>query len=124
MIALLSTGANITSAIFVATIGNWLGSVVTFYMGYFGKWKWIEKYFKVKHETLIKHKKKIDKYGAWLALLSWLPVVGEIFALGLGFYRVNARLTIFFMLIGKALRFILWAIIFYYSKDFIADYLS
>ena len=50
LIALLSAGANITSAIFVATIGNWLGSVVTFYMGYFGKWKWIEKYFKVKHE--------------------------------------------------------------------------
>ena len=121
LVALLSTGANLTSAIIVATMGNWLGSVVTFYMGYFGKWEWIEKYFKVKHETLLKHKKRIDKYGAWLALFSWLPIIGEVISLGLGFYRVSPRLTIILTLVGKGIRFIIWAIIYTYARDYIIN---
>ena len=38
----------------VGTLGNWLGSVVTYWMGWIGKWEFIEKLFKVKLETLEK----------------------------------------------------------------------
>lgn len=112
LIGILATGANIPIAVLVATLGNWLGGMVSYYMGYLGKWEWIEKYLKVKHETLLKHKAKIDKYGSSLALFSWLPIVGDVFAIALGFYRLNPVLCAIYMFIGKMARFIIWAILF------------
>jgi Predicted membrane protein len=88
-----------------ATLGNWLGSVSTYYLGYIGKWKWIEKWFKITPEKLEKQQKRIAKFGSWISLVVWLPVVGDVLALALGFYRISPYKCIPFMLIGKALRF-------------------
>ena len=55
-------------------------------------------------------KTRIERWGAWLAFLSWLPLVGDLFALGLGFYKVNAWQVALFMLIGKTARFVGWAV--------------
>ncbi len=109
LVGVLMTGADTVTAVVVASLGNWLGGMFSYYMGYLGRWEWIEKYFKVKHETLVKHKGKVDKIGAPLALLSWLPFIGDIFAIGLGFYRVKAVPTAIYMLIGKSGRFAVWA---------------
>ena len=92
----------------VGTAGNWLGSVITYYVGRLGKWEWIEKWFKVKPETLGKQKAKIDKYGVWLALIAWVPVIGDVFVIALGFYRTKPLPTILLLLIGKASRFLVW----------------
>lgn len=119
LIGILATGVNISIAVIVATLGNWLGGMVSYYMGYLGKWEWIEKYLKVKHETLIKHKAKVDKYGPALAFLSWLPVVGDVFAIALGFYKLNPKLTALYMLIGKFARFVIWGVLFYYAKEWV-----
>lgn len=119
LVGILATGVNIPTAVAVATLGNWLGGMISYYMGYIGKWEWIEKYLKVKHETLLKQKAKVDKYGPSLALLSWLPLVGDVFAIALGFYRLNPKLCALYMFIGKGVRFIIWAVIFYYAKDWV-----
>lgn len=92
----------------VGTLGNWLGGVTSYYLGYLAKWKWLEKYFHIKHATLEKQKRLVDKYGVWLALLTWIPVVGDVFAIALGFYRTPAFWTLLLMLVGKAGRFLLW----------------
>lgn len=91
-----------------ATIGSWVGSLFTYWVGTKGKWEWIEKWFKVKPETLEKQQKYVARYGVWLGLLSWVPVAGDIFVLALGFYRTSAFWTSVTLLIGKALRFLLW----------------
>ena len=96
----------------MGTLGNWIGSVITYFMGRIGKWEWLEKWFKVKPETLEKQKVKVDKYGMWLALIAWVPVIGDIFVLALGFYRTPAGWTLLLLLAGKALRFIAWTLIF------------
>ena len=101
--------------------GNWLGGLVTYWMGYIGKWEWIEKWLRVKPETLEKQKKKVDKYGSWLALLTWVPLIGDVFALALGFYRTNLYTSAIFMLIGKFVRFILIIIVFVYFKSLLTD---
>ena len=95
----------------VATIGNWLGSVITYYMGRLGRWEWIEKWFKVKPETLQKQKEKVDKWGVWLALIAWVPFIGDVFAIALGFYRTKPLPTIILLLVGKALRFLAWTLL-------------
>lgn len=95
----------------VATLGNWLGGITTYYVGRLGRWKWIEKWFKVKKETLEKQKASIDRYGVWLALLSWVPFIGDVLVVALGFYKASPGWTILFLLIGKAARFLVWSMI-------------
>ena len=100
-----------------ATLGNFLGGMSCYWLGMLGKVEWIEKYLRVKHETLERHKSKVDRFGAWLALLTWLPFVGDVFAVALGFYRVNFRKSAVLMLVGKGARFVCWALLFIWGKD-------
>lgn len=113
LIALLMTGADPIVAVISATMGNWLGGLSSYGLGRLGKWEWIER-LGVTEEKLEKQRSKIERYGAGLAFLSWLPIIGDIFAIALGFYRVDFKKTAIFMLIGKSARFIMWAVIYYY----------
>ena len=97
-------------AIAVATTGNWLGGITSYGVGRAGKWEWIEK-LRVSRESLERQQSKIEKYGAPIALLSWVPFVGDVFAVALGFYRVKFAPSAIYMLIGKAARFICWYLI-------------
>ena len=108
----LYAGGDYFLSFLVATIGNWLGGLTSYWIGYSGKWEWIEKWFNVKEETLIKQKGRIDRFGALLAFLSWLPFIGDVFAIGLGFYKVSPAKSALYMLIGKAVRFAFWILIF------------
>ena len=111
-IAILAATGNPVGCLIVGTLGNWLGSVVTYWIGLLGKWEWIEKWFKVKPETLQKQKKHIDKYGVWLALICWVPIVGDVVAIALGFYRTRPLWTMVLLLVGKFARFLVWNLIY------------
>ncbi len=94
-------------AVFIATIGNTLGGMLTYYLGWLAKWNWIEKYFRVKHEKVENLKESIQKHGSWMGALCWLPLIGDVIAVGLGVFRVNPKLVIPSMTIGKSLRYII-----------------
>lgn len=111
---------NVWLCVGVATLGNWLGGLTSYWLGWLGKWEWIERFLHIKHETLVKHKSKIDRFGAWLALLTWLPFVGDVFALALGFYRVNFRSSALLMLVGKGARFVMWALLYLWSQPMLS----
>lgn len=117
LLGMLGLGGDVVTTVVVASLGNWSGGMISFAMGWLGKWEWIEKYLKVKQSTLIKQKSKIDKYGALLAFLSWLPMVGDLFAIGLGFYKLNPWKVAIYMLIGKSFRFVMWALLMVYFQD-------
>jgi len=110
-IAALAVSGKPVACFVVATLGNWLGSMITFGMGWIGKWEWIEKWFKVNPETLQKQKAKIDKFGVWLALIAWVPIIGDVIALALGFYKTKPLWTSVLLLAGKALRFLVWTLL-------------
>jgi membrane protein YqaA with SNARE-associated domain len=105
---LIINGTNPMTAVFVATAGNWLGGMSSFAIGYLGKWTWIEKYLRIKRETLEKWHHRLYKRGALFAFLSWVPGVGDIFAVGLGLLRANILITAIAMLAGKFLRYVVW----------------
>ena len=111
-IAVLAATKDPVGCLAVGTVGNWLGSVVTYWMGWIGRWEWIEKWFKVKRETLEKQKVKIDRYGVWLALLAWVPFIGDVIAIALGFYRTRPWATMVLLLVGKIARFLLWNLLY------------
>lgn len=113
---MLIAGGDMIWVIAIASLGNWIGGMISYWMGHTGRWEWIEKWFKVKPETLERQKERIDRYGSLLAFLSWLPLVGDLFALGLGFYKVNVWQVAIFMLIGKTARFVGSALLVEYIK--------
>jgi membrane protein YqaA with SNARE-associated domain len=105
---LIINGTDPYTAVLVATAGNWLGGMSSFFIGYLGKWEWIEKYLRIKRETIEKWHNRLYKRGAIFAFLSWLPAVGDIFAVGLGILRSNIFITASAMLAGKFLRYVIW----------------
>ena len=108
---LLIAGANSPAAlIIVATLGNWLGGLTSYAIGRAGKWEWIER-LRVSRESLEKQQARIKRYGAPIALLTWVPFIGDVFAVALGFYRIKFTPSAIYMLIGKAARFVGWYLI-------------
>lgn len=105
---LIAGGTDPYAAVLVATAGNWLGGMSSYGLGYLGKWEWIEKYLRVKPESIEKWHSRLYKKGAILAFLSWLPAVGDIFAVGLGLLRANVFITAAAMLAGKFARYVFW----------------
>lgn len=92
----------------VGTLGNWLGGVTTYFLGRLASWDWICRIFRVKRETLELQKVRIDRYGIWMALLSWVPIIGDVINIALGIYKTPAVPTLILLLIGKFVRFAVW----------------
>ena len=111
LIGMLVAGGSPWIVIAVATIGNFLGGLTSYGIGRIGKWEWIER-LGANPESIAKHKTKIDKYGAWVALLSWVPFIGDVLSVALGFFRVKFVPSAIFMFIGKLGRFIVWYLIY------------
>ena len=89
-----------------AIIGNWAGGMVSYYMGRLGKWEWIEKYMGLKKAKVDRFHKRVKKYGPYVALVTWLPIIGDPMAIALGFARTPLAPTALFMFIGKGLRYV------------------
>ena len=110
--ALLLAGANPVYVLLWATLGNWLGSLSSYGLGWLGKWEWIEKWLKISHEKIEKQQTRISKYGSLLAFFVSLPLIGDIFALALGFYKVNFFKSSIYILVGKFLRYFLYLMLY------------
>lgn len=107
----LLAGLPPVAVLLTGTLGNWLGGVTTYFLGRLAKWEWVERVFKVKPETLEKQHRIIKKYGVWTALIVWVPFVGDVVALALGFYKCPAIWSLLLMLIGKMGRFAIWTLL-------------
>ena len=108
MSALLALGLSPWKLIIFATIGNLLGGVSCYYMGYLGKMKWVYKYMKVKPEKVEKVHHFLEGKGAWLAFFVFLPFVGDIMIVVFGLMRSNIVIVTIAMAIGKLLKYIVW----------------
>lgn len=97
---------NKLACVIVATLGNTCGGMISYLLGYWFKWQWLEKYFHVKKEKIEYIHEKIAPYGIYAGFFTWLPFIGDIIAIAMGFIRVNPYLSCLFMLIGKLLRYI------------------
>lgn len=107
--ALVLKNNNISTALFVATAGNTLGGIVSYWIGWLAKWMWIETYFKVKKEKIMQFKALIKKTGGWLGFFCWMPIFGDGIAISLGIFRVQPVLTFSTMLLGKFCRYLIIA---------------
>jgi membrane protein YqaA with SNARE-associated domain len=92
--------------VLVATLGNTLGGLVTWGMGY-----WVAIRFPARALT-DKHRRAQDwlqRFGPLGLLLSWLPIVGDPLCFVGGWLRLAFPLCLIFILLGKAARYALLA---------------
>ena len=111
-VLLLSKGFNPWTCLTIASIAGWLGGLVIYEIGHAGNTNRIKKFFHIKEEQLVKQKKWIVKYGSFLALFVWVPVLGDISNVALGFYHTNRTRTFIYMFIGRMFRFLFWTILY------------
>ena len=111
-------GGNPVALVLIATLGNWLGGLTTYWLGFLGRWKTLTKYFRVDEAKAEKWRRIISNKGPWFAILCWVPIVGDLIALALGLVRANTFQVAMFMLVGKFLRYLFLALIIVYYGSY------
>ncbi len=91
----------------IATLGNTLGALTTWYLGYWAAKKWpVEK-------VLAKDRQRgvniVKKWGNWALLFSWLPVIGDGLCFAGGWLKLSFLPALVAIAIGKALRYLVIA---------------
>lgn len=103
-VAYLALGDIHQTWLFVAALtGNILGGIVNYYCGLF-----VDSYAKGKY--IEKAKELFTRFGGWTLIFSWVYLIGFSLTVVAGMTRYSLWKFIFFISIGKALRFLfLWA---------------
>lgn len=84
-------------ALGLATLGNTLGGGVSYLCGrILPRSEKLAKYRSVEH---------LERYGAPLLLLSWVPLIGDLFCVAAGWLRMNTVACVAFMAVGKFARY-------------------
>ena len=113
MAGLQLAGADPWGLVVWGTLGNTLGGLLNYGIGRLGREEWITRYAKVSPERLERGRRWVHRYGAWAGLLSWLPVVGELITVAMGYLRVNWATSLLAILVGKGLRY--YVVVFLFS---------
>lgn len=104
-----STGLSPVLVILAASVGNLLGSLTCYWLGHLGKMEWLVKYFHMKEEKIVKMQAYLNGRSAFMAFFAFLPIIGTLIAVALGFLRSNIYVVSVSMFIGKVLRYIVVA---------------
>lgn len=86
----------------IATMGNSLGGLTNVILG---------RFFPLRKTSRWQEKAAgwLKRYGAATLLLSWMPVIGDLLCLLAGWMRISWGPVLFFLCLGKALRYVLVA---------------
>ncbi|MCH5323278.1 MAG: DedA family protein [Helicobacter sp.] len=91
----------------VATCGNTLGSLSTYYLGYLGE-NYGKKYGSKKMLLKIQYyQDKMNRWGFVYAFFTFLPLIGDGFAFVLGYIKYPFWKAVLFIALGKAFRYYL-----------------
>lgn len=90
-----------------ASVGNIAGSMFNYYIGRFGDTKTIAKWLKVKEKRIVKAKDFVEKRGSWIAIFTFLPILGTAIAVAMGMLRINIFKVLFYTTLGKVIRYII-----------------
>lgn len=104
--ALIALGMDVWTCIAYATVGNAVGGATCYYLGRLGKTEWLEKWFKIKRESIDRTIQRLQGKGAVMGFFGFLPAVGDIMLVALGFMRANTSVVMVSMTIGKFARYV------------------
>lgn len=103
LITLLNQGENASILWFVATLGNTLGSIINYALGF-----WTSDYINKKYQNAKswQHAQATyNRYGSWSLLFAWLPIIGDPITLIAGLAKTRFSLFVLLVVIGKGSRY-------------------
>ncbi len=94
---------SISQLVLIATIGNTLGALTTWWLGV-----WASK--KYPAETMLNDRRQkslqtVRTWGGWALLFSWLPIIGDGLCFAGGWLRLSLSPSLLAIFVGKALRY-------------------
>lgn len=104
LILFLSLQFDPLHCLIIASIGNTLGGTTNYALGKIGNPSTLEKLFK-RPERYNKLNYRIKKYGSTLALISWVPLIGDPLVIALGYFRVPFLPVFLLMAFAKTARY-------------------
>lgn len=109
----LNEGGDAVALVIVATVGNVLGSLITYAMGRLGNEAVHKRWLRMDEAKVARAETWFAKYGNPSLLLAWLPVAGDPLCLVAGLLKSHLGLFLLLVTIGKAARYtvIAWAFI-------------
>jgi len=100
----LSMGHSVLLLWFVATVGNTLGSLLNYWLGLKGE-GFLEKRGYLSKEKMQKAHSRFEKWGGWILLLSWMPVIGDPLTFIAGVLRYDLKRFIMIVVLAKGVRY-------------------
>ncbi|MBT3306840.1 MAG: DedA family protein [Alphaproteobacteria bacterium] len=89
----------------LASLGNVLGACINWWLGRFCLHWQDHRWFPVSMGQLDRAGRWFSRYGVWSLLLAWVPVIGDPLTFAAGILKVNFRLFVVLVAIGKAGRY-------------------
>ena len=96
LLACVGLGLDPVWSTIATTSGNALGGITCYWIGHLGKMEWIEKYLKVDKKQMDRAERFIRGRGSWMALFSFLPVIGDAILIVLGWMRANVWICLLY----------------------------
>lgn len=109
MMGLIAAGLEPIPLLVYATVGNWAGSMFNYWLGHLGKMEWIERYLRVKEESIEKARRFVGGRGAWMGFFAFLPIIGTAICILLGLMRANPYVSAISVFLGKIVRYLIVA---------------
>jgi membrane protein YqaA with SNARE-associated domain len=104
LLVFLAAGYDPIICLIASTLGNTLGGTTNYAIGLLGNPDKVNGKLG-KRFSLDKIKVWTEKYGVWLGLLSWTPILGDPLTIALGYFRVKFLPLLLLMTIGKFTRY-------------------
>ena len=89
-----------------ASLGNILGSVVNWLIGFYSRNFTSKKWFPFNELQITTSSKWFEKFGKWSLLFAWVPILGDPLTLVAGLLRVKFLDFIILVAIGKVSRYL------------------
>ena len=105
--SLLSTNEhNSFILIGTASLGNILGSIFNWLLGFY-LFEYInKKWFPFKENQVNAAFKKFSKFGVWSLLFAWVPIIGDPLTFMAGILKINFLLFLVLVTVGKTSRYL------------------
>jgi len=100
----ISEGHTIWLLWLVASVGNTLGSMVNYWLGFKGE-AYLEYKGYLSKEKMDRARVSFDKYGGWTLLLSWVPIIGDPLTFIAGVLKYSFGWFVVIVAVAKATRY-------------------
>jgi len=105
LLLMLAAGGDPILLVASVTCGNILGSLLNWALGRYVNSLKHHRWFPVSEARLKRSEQWFKRFGLWLLLMSWLPVIGDPITVAAGVMRVRFWVFVILVGIGKLARY-------------------